>query len=74
MSAQELPPCAQRPTFRDPPWIDGLRYCLENVIHEPEAGELGFTALAAAPDGTLYAARPLHGQVLAITDTNGDGL
>ncbi|MBZ0303042.1 MAG: PQQ-dependent sugar dehydrogenase [Anaerolineae bacterium] len=73
-AAQELPPCAERATFRDPPWINGRRYCLETVIEDPEAGELAFTALAVAPDGTLYAARPLHGQVLAITDTNADGL
>src|SRR5690606_5061741 len=37
-------------------------------------GEFAFTALAAAPDGTLYAARPFQGQVIALTDTDGDFL
>jgi glucose/arabinose dehydrogenase len=72
--AQPLPPCAERENFRDPPWIDGTRYCLETVIRDPAGGELAFTALAAAPDGTLYAARPLHGEVLAIRDSDGDAL
>jgi glucose/arabinose dehydrogenase len=70
----ELPPCAQRATMADPPWVNGQVWCLEHVVDDDSAGELGYTALAAAPDGTLYAARPLAGEVLALTDTNGDGL
>lgn len=73
-AAQDLPPCFDREHFRDPPWIDGTRYCLEHVITDPAGAELAFTALAAAPDGTLYAARPLAGEVYAITDTDQDGL
>lgn len=66
--------CGERPTYISNPWVDGTRFCLESVIQDESAGEMGFTALAAAPDGTLYAARPLQGQILAMTDTNGDGL
>ena len=73
-AAQDLPPCFDREHFRDPPWIDGTRYCLEHIITDPAGEELAFTALAAAPDGTLYAARPLAGEVYAITDTDQDGL
>lgn len=69
-----LEPCGERPTYLSNPWVDGTRFCLESVIHDESAGELGFAALAAAPDGTLYAARPLQGQVLAITDSDNDGL
>ncbi len=47
---------------------------MEEVINDPTLGELAFTALAAAPDGTLYAARPLAGEVWALADTNGDFL
>ncbi|NWG15725.1 MAG: PQQ-dependent sugar dehydrogenase [Chloroflexi bacterium] len=74
VGAQDLPPCLQRPTFVDPPQVNGVLWCLEEVIRDESAGELAFTALAAAPDGTLYAARPLYGQVLALTDGDGDGL
>lgn len=74
VSAQELPPCGERPTYLSNPWVDGTHFCLESVITDESAGEMGFTALAAAPDGTLYAARPLQGQILAITDMNDDGL
>ncbi len=69
-----LPVCQDRPTWIDPPWIKGSEWCLEQVINDPDAGELGFTALAAAPDGTLYATRPMSGEVLALTDKDGDGL
>ncbi len=69
-----LPPCGQRPHLIDPPWVNATYYCAELVVHDESGGEMGFTALAAAPDGTLFAARPLSGEVLALTDTDGDGL
>jgi glucose/arabinose dehydrogenase len=72
--AQDLTPCSDRPHFINHPWVDGTRYCLEEVFHDPQAGELAFTALAASPDGTLYAARPLSGEVVALEDTNSDSL
>jgi glucose/arabinose dehydrogenase len=74
MRGQNLSPCGERPTYLSNPWVDGTRFCLESIIHDESAGELGFTSLAAAPDGTLYAARPLQGQILAITDSDDDGL
>lgn len=69
-----LPPCDQRPHLIDPPWVNATYYCAELVIHNESGGEMGFTALAAAPDGTLYAARPLSGEVLALNDSDADGL
>ncbi len=73
-AASGLPPCEQRPTHVDPPWANGDLWCLEQVINDDSTGELGFTALTAAPDGTLFVARPLSGQIMALTDSNGDGL
>lgn len=67
-------PCYWRPTSLDKPWIGPDIPCLEEVTPAGTDGELAFTSLAAAPDGTLYAARPLAGEVWAITDTDGDGL
>src|SRR5262249_25564746 len=69
-----LPKCQDRPTWVDPPWVQGSDWCLERLVQDDSAGELSYTALAAAPDGTLYAARPYAGQVLALRDTDGDGL
>ncbi len=69
-----LPPCAERPHLIDPPWVNASYYCAELVIHDESGGEMGFTALAAAPNGTLYATRPLSGEVLALEDMDGDGL
>ena len=71
---QELPPCRERVHLIEHPWVDGTRFCLEEIIHDNSAGELAFTALAAAPNETLYAARPLTGEVFALDDTNGDDL
>ena len=69
-----LPECDQRPRFIDPPWVNAAYYCAELVISDQSGGELGFTSLAAAPDGSLYATRPLSGEVLRLTDSDGDGL
>mgnify|MGYP005838817429 CR=1 FL=1 len=68
-------PCWYRASDLDQPWTNTADVpCLEEVINDPSAGELGFTALAVAPDNTLYALRPLLGQVMALTDGDGDYL
>lgn len=72
ISAQALPPCDQRPGWRFAPRVNAQQWCFEEVIAETAAGEFAFTALAFAPDGRLFAARPLHGQVLMLRDTDGD--
>src|SRR5512145_787252 len=74
VAAQALLPCADRPTLTDPPWVNAALWCVERLVTGDSSAELAFTALAAAPDGTLYAARPLTGQVLALRDTDGDEL
>ena len=74
VSAQTLPPCAERPHYVDNPWVNARLFCLELLVEDNSAGELAFTALTVAPDGTLYAARPLAGQVFAIEDTDADAL
>ncbi|MCZ2096625.1 MAG: hypothetical protein LC121_10225, partial [Anaerolineae bacterium] len=52
-SAQDVDPiCWYRPHYLSQPWIAVGMSCLEEVINDPSAGELAFTALAAAPDGT----------------------
>ena len=70
----DLPRCELRPHLIDPPWVNATYYCAELVIHDESGGEMGFTALAAAPDGTLYATRPLSGEVFALEDADEDGL
>lgn len=74
--AQEQPdvPCYYRPAALDKPWLSPDLPCLEEVTPAGEGGELAFTALAVGPDGTLYAARPLAGEVWALRDADGDGL
>jgi len=72
--AQELPPCGNRPTTLANPWVDFERYCAERVIDASETGRFGFTALAFAPDGRLFATRPLTGELVTLTDGDGDGL
>lgn len=72
--ANDLPSCFQRPGYVGNPWVDGTRYCLEDVLIDDSGGELSYSALAFAPDGTLYATRPLHGEVYALTDSDGDAL
>lgn len=73
-AAQELPPCTSRPAFIRTPVMDASVGCVELVVADDDAGELAFTALAVAVDGTLYTTRPLTGEVFAITDSDDDGL
>jgi glucose/arabinose dehydrogenase len=73
IKAQGLPPCDERATHQDPPWVN-LDWCLEVVINDESAGELAFSALAVGAGGTLYATRPFSGEVLAFRDTDGDAL
>ncbi|MBL8146131.1 MAG: PQQ-dependent sugar dehydrogenase [Anaerolineae bacterium] len=67
-------PCFWRPSSLDKPWIGPDIPCLEEVTPAGPDGELAYTALAVGPDGTLYAARPLAGEIWAISDSDSDGL
>ena len=68
------PSCGDRVGFLSQPWFRLGVVCLQEAYNDPALGDLAFTALASAPDGTLYAARPLSGEVVALTDVNGDGV
>ena len=73
--AQDLPRCGERPTvILGELYTDRLRWCPEHVVHARDIEAFAFTALAVAPDGALYATRPLAGEVTRITDSDGDGL
>lgn len=75
ISAQqpELGECTERPTvIQDRLYVDNIMWCVESVVFAPDIEPMSFTALEVAPDGTLYATRPLSGQVMAIVDTNDD--
>ncbi len=67
-------PCYYRPTSLDKPWVNAEIPCIEEVVNLPEAGELAFTSLAVSPENDLFAARPLSGQIMRLSDTDGDGL
>ncbi len=69
----ELGDCTQRPTvIQDVLYVDHLRWCVEGIVDDPSIEPMAFTALEVATDGTLYATRPLSGQVMAIRDTDDD--
>ncbi|MGQ9907629.1 MAG: PQQ-dependent sugar dehydrogenase [Candidatus Flexifilum sp.] len=57
----------------DRPWMHPELPCLEQIAADPSAGEWGYTGLAVADDGRLFAARPLTGEILMFTDTDGEG-
>lgn len=69
----ELNDCTERPTvIWDVLYVDHLRWCVEGVVDDPTIEPFSFTAMEVAPDGTLYATRPLTGQIMVIRDTNDD--
>lgn len=43
-------------------------------MQDDSGGELSFTTLSVGPDGVLYAARPLAGEIYRLTDSDGDAL
>jgi glucose/arabinose dehydrogenase len=67
-------PCAERPQRVESPVVDGGRFCLELAMQDDSGGELSFTTLSVGPDGALYAARPLAGEIYRLTDSDGDAL
>jgi glucose/arabinose dehydrogenase len=72
--AQGLPRCSERPLIAELPRVEPRLWCLERAIFEHEAGELAFTAIEFAPDGVLYATRPMTGELYVMRDTNEDSL
>lgn len=71
----ELSSCSQRPTvIWSELYVDTLRWCVESIFHDRQLEPLSFTAMVVAPDGTLFATRPLSGSVVALRDSDGDGL
>ena len=68
------PSCGDRAGFLSQPWFKLGIVCLQEAYNDPSLGDLAFTSLASAPDGTLYAARPLSGEVVALTDADRDGV
>ena len=73
--APALARCDDRPTaVQGELFTDNRRWCVEDVLHDRTIEPLAFTAMEVAPDGTLYATRPLSGMVVAIRDSDGDAL
>ena len=71
----DLPDCTKRPTFSgNEIYVDNQRWCVELVIHALDIEPYAFTALEVAADGSLYAARPLAGEVMRLVDSDGDAL
>lgn len=71
----ELGKCSLRPrVIEGAPFADYRRWCVENVIDAPHIEPFAFTALAVADDGTVYATRPLSGEITALYDSDGDDL
>ena len=69
----ELGDCVERPTvIQEGLYVDHLRWCVEGIVNDPTIEPMAFTAMEVTPDGTLYATRPLTGQVMVIYDTTND--
>lgn len=71
----QLQSCPDRPTvIHGELYTDNSRWCVEGILHDRQIEPYAFTAMEIAPDGTLYATRPLSGAVMAIRDSDGDEL
>lgn len=71
----QLARCDDRPTVvHGELFADNRRWCVEDLLRDRTIEPLSFTAMEVAPDGTLYATRPVSGAVAAIRDSDGDAL
>ena len=71
----ELERCPDRSTaIHGELFADNKRWCVESILRDRQIEPYSFTAMEIAPDGTLYATRPLSGAVMAIRDSDGDDL
>jgi len=69
----ELGECIERPTvITEEFYVDNFRWCVEGIVDASDIEPMAFTAMEVAPDGALYATRPLTGQVMVVRDTNDD--
>lgn len=66
--------CYERPLHIEQPRSYPYLWCLELIFQDTSSPTLSFSALTVSDDGTLYATRPLYGELFAFDDTNGDGL
>jgi len=66
--------CTERPRLLTDILVYPYTQCLELVFHDTISPTLSFSALAVGDDGTLYATRPLYGELFAFEDTDGDNL
>ena len=71
----ELERCPDRLTvIQGELFADNKRWCVESILHDRQIEPYSFTDMDIAPDGTLYATRPLSGTIMAIRDSDGDEL
>lgn len=74
VQSQDLPRCSERDFLAEFPRVEPVFYCIEHPVVTESAGEISYTSLQFADDGTLYATYPYRGQVVALRDTDGDDL
>lgn len=66
--------CTERPHLYTRILVYPYAQCLEQVFHDATSPTLSFSALAVGDDGTLYATRPLYGELFAFDDSDDDNL
>jgi glucose/arabinose dehydrogenase len=71
--AQDNTSCGERRFVTDFPRVDTDLWCIEHFLDSSTLGELMYTSLEYG-DHVLYATHPLLGQVVALHDTDDDGL
>ena len=74
IDAQDLPRCSTREFLAEFPRVSPTYYCIELQLVAESPADRGYTSLAFDNDGTLYATQPYRGEIVALSDTDGDFL
>ncbi|MEO1290933.1 MAG: hypothetical protein AAFV93_24620 [Chloroflexota bacterium] len=72
--AQELESCSNRQFVAEFPRVNPLYWCIELPFSADREDAQTFTDLHFASDGRLYATHPFRGQVVRLSDSDGDNL
>lgn len=74
VQSQDLPACSQREFLAEFPRVSPLYYCIELPVLADSPADRTYTSLVFDDEGILYATHPYRGQIVALTDTDGDFL
>lgn len=74
VQSQDLAGCSEREFLTEFPRVSPAYYCIELPVLADSPADQSYTSLVFDDEGVLYATHPYRGQIVALTDSDGDFL